>query len=106
MAPDIIWKIQTMIGLLPLFEITLYISKKDEDSIIKIKFLSAFSRRGCESGYGIILSFASLENLVCSIIKFNRRSKDRMKSAFEKVMNDFSDVFSFGDEGEQILITS
>ncbi|WP_428908062.1 1,2-phenylacetyl-CoA epoxidase subunit PaaC [Niallia sp. Krafla_26] len=29
-------------------------------------------------------------------------AKERMNAAFEKVINDFADVFSFGNEGEQI----
>ena len=44
----------------------------------------------------------TLENMVCPIVKFNRRRKKRMIQAIEKVMNDFPDVFSFGDEAEQI----
>ena len=33
-------------------------------------------------------------------------AKERMKAAFEKVINDFSDVFSFGAEAEQIFAAS
>ena len=89
-------------GICSCSKLSLYNSKKDQNSIVKTKRLSTIADVAVKVEMEIHYHLLHWKTWFVQLLSSTEEAKERMIVAIEKVMNDFSDVFSFGEEAEQI----